>query len=362
LKLYQNVTPGEVPGLIRRHWSPDTVFLHYTGSMFGMGCSALSKEAVDRVDELKQRPGKKGFIILIPHISWLEKLKIRSSIFEVKLMEQYWPGNVTFLLPTEDENLAYLARHGKIAVRVPYQPMLQELISAIGEPIISTSINKAGMPFMTDMMEIKKKLPDWFDLGFVPTKKQMQNEMEPSTIIEFIDHQLKCHREGSVPFFEIRESYEHPLILFTCTGNICRSPIAEYVARQLFTELEMPYRTASAGIINNGVPISRYSLQVLMEHQINASEHFSRVLNRSMISSSWLILTMEVQQKVFLRNMYPQYAYKIHALNEFTGFEGSIEDPFEKELEVYRDTYDNIQEKIEILVNILIEIDQRFIT
>lgn len=327
-----------------------------------MGCSAYRKEAVNRIDDLKLRSYNKGFIILIPDLTWLEPMGIRRPLFEVKLMEQYWPGNVTFILPVENEKLAQITRQGKVAVRVPNQPMLQELIRAIGEPIISTSVNMAGMPFMKDLSEIRKKVPDWFDLGFIPSKKEIKREMEPSTVIEFVDDGLKCHREGSVPFYEIRESYRQPLILFTCTGNICRSPIAEYLARKQFTDLEMPYRAASAGMINNGVPISRYSLQVLMEHQINASEHFSRVVTKNHISSSWLVLTMELQQAIFLRNLYPQYAYKIFSLNEFTGFEGSIEDPFEKEIDDYRITFDIIQERINILVNRLVDMDQRIIT
>lgn len=344
--------------MIRKQWFPEAILLHYTGNMFGMGCSAFHKEIIDKIDLLKQRPVKKGYIILIPDITWLEQLHIKPTLFETKLLEQYWPGNVTFILHSEDERISHLAKHEKVAVRVPYQPVLRELISSIGEPIVSTSVNKAGMPFMTDVSEIKKKLASWFDLGFLPSKRDMTRETEPSTVIEFHGHHLKCHREGSVPFFEIRESYEHPQILFTCTGNICRSPMAEYVSRTLFEELEMPYKVASAGMVNTGVPISRNSLQVLMENQINASQHFSRVLSKSHISSSWLILTMEVQQRVFLRNLYPQYAYKIFALNEFTGFEGNVDDPYEKGIEDYRQTYEIIKERIEILVNILLEIDQ----
>jgi tRNA threonylcarbamoyl adenosine modification protein (Sua5/YciO/YrdC/YwlC family) len=361
LKLYQNVSPGEIQSLIRKLWFPEATFLHYTGNMFGIGCSAFYKEIVDKIDMLKQRPFKKGYIILIPDISWLEKLQIKLTLFETKLIEQYWPGNVTFILHCEDERITHIIKHGKIAIRVPYQPMLQELIATVGEPVVSTSVNKAGMPFMTDINEIKKKVSKWFDLGFIPSKRDMAKETEPSTVIEFHGHQLKCHREGTVPFYEIKESYEHPRILFTCTGNICRSPIAEFIARTSFTELEMPYQVASAGMINTGVPISKYSLQVLMENKINASEHFSRIISKGHLSSSWLILTMEVQQMVFLRNLYPQYAYKIFSLNEFTGYEGDIEDPYEKEIEDYRLTYDIIKDRIDVLIDILVDIDQKFI-
>jgi hypothetical protein len=119
--------------------------------------------------------------------------------------------------------------------------MIRRMINLVGEPIVSTSINLSNLPPESDLNRIKERYASWFDLGIIPNPKRLDPNPEPSTIIEFLDkddpgnvahtEDIKCIREGSIPFYEVKQAFNRPTIMFLCTANICRSPIAE----KLFT-------------------------------------------------------------------------------------------------------------------------------
>ena len=95
--------------VIRKKVKKDDVFIHYTGNMFGIGCSVFSQSAINRIKELKQREGKKGLIVLLENRSWLEEYNIPVSIKMNRLLQQYWPGELTLILPDPRNNFKNLS-------------------------------------------------------------------------------------------------------------------------------------------------------------------------------------------------------------------------------------------------------------
>ncbi|MBT3169731.1 MAG: protein tyrosine phosphatase [Candidatus Cloacimonetes bacterium] len=309
----------------------DAIFLHYTGNMFGIGCSAFCQNAITKIDVFKNRQNKSGYIVLIPKIEWLEKYNAIISAKMKRIMQQFWPGNLTIILPTND------ARFGleKVAFRIPTDKFLRDFIEEFGEPIVSTSINRSGEDAMIDLQEIEKL--DWFDFAILP-KNEMKITQYPSTIID----DFFCIREGSIPFAQIERVYLKPQILFVCTGNICRSPMAEYLAKQL-----SQYRIKSAGFLESGNEISENSRLILKENGIDASKHLSTQISQKIIDETWLILTMTENHKKQLLTLSPNAIYKTFTLSEYTGFKGDIADPYKKDLATYRETFEAIKKRIE---------------
>ncbi|GAB4472632.1 MAG: low molecular weight protein arginine phosphatase [Anaerolineales bacterium] len=126
-------------------------------------------------------------------------------------------------------------------------------------------------------------------------------------------------------------------VLFVCTANMCRSPMAQGLFQaQLGVNLD-GWRVESAGIAAvEGVPASQKTLQVLSERGIDLSVHRSQQIDRYLMEQFDLILVMEHRHKHVLQSQYPQFASKVYLLSEMVGEETEIDDPVGGTLEDYR--------------------------
>jgi tRNA threonylcarbamoyl adenosine modification protein (Sua5/YciO/YrdC/YwlC family) len=359
VKLFNNPGSKELDKIIQKNWKPDSTFLHHTGHMFGIGCRLSSKAGLERINRLKQRTDKTGYIVLIHDIDWLYQQNVEIPASLHLILSQYWPGNLTVIIPVDNPIFENVVYNGKVAFRVPYDKLLRDTIERLGEPIISTSINLSGVQPATDLDDIQKRFENWFDLGILSGKTQTS---EPSTIVEYVDKdldgrpvppQLKCIRESSIPFYLIKQSFTNPIILFVCMGNICRSPIAEYLFNHYSKERNLSFTAKSVGLMDSGSPISLNSLELLAEKNINATEHTSRKVNPEILAESWLVLTMEEYHRNVIRMHFPEAAHKIFTLKEFTGDKGDVEDPYGSSLDNYRITFDQIETSVRKLIDIL---------
>lgn len=351
MKIYRNLEK------FLRNWqnraeNEHPIFVHHTGAMFGIGALVSDRLAIERINRLKHRDSSKKYIVLFANHDWLAKYHIKTSTAINRLTQQLLPGEVTFVLPCEDDRLAHLTYNGKIAFRIPSSQFLREAIKKLGEPIISTSINMSNEQPINDLKEIEAM--NWADFALVPPFIS-EGSHTSSTIIAFEDEQPICLREGSVSFEMIQRSYREPLVMFICSGNICRSPMAEYYFRQRSKERKLPLRTTSAGFIDTASTISEHSQTVLGEDGIDSSDHFSKLINEDLTKEAWLILTMTKQHKADYLKMYPNIAHKIFTLSEYLseadcGHQGDIEDPYGLDIYFYRQTYKTIKCYIDELI------------
>ncbi|GAB1467354.1 hypothetical protein MASR2M64_00190 [Candidatus Cloacimonadota bacterium] len=329
--------------------------LHWTGSMWGIGCRLSSIEAIERINHLKQRPDKHGYIALLPDMAALDFSKVPSAL--KPLLEQYWPGNLTVVFDYDDPVYKDIAVNGKVAFRIPTDPLLRAFITLLKEPLISTSINVSGLPPEENYSRIERNYESWFDFALLPAPKEISNETTHSTIVEYVRakeaksttpiDELKCLREGSVPFYEIKQSFKLPLVMFVCTANICRSPIAEKLFRAMIRKENLAFASDSCGLIEGGHNISLSSMQLLLERGIiEAQEHVSKQVTPQMVNASWLVLTMEERQRNWLREQNPNCGQKILTLNEIVGESGDIVDPYGSDLESYRKTFMLIEDRL----------------
>lgn len=338
-----------------RKINKDKIFLHHTGGMFGIGCSAFNLQTIDIINELKQRKSGKGLIVLLADRSWLEKYGITVSPQMNRLLQQYWAGELTVILPDAQNKFKHISVDGQVAFRLPGDPFLQDFIRTFQDPIISTSINLSGETPVDDLNEIRKKYRNWFDLEILPSELPKGN-LKPSTIIKEAEGKLVLLREGSIEFAEIERSWQKPRILFVCTANICRSPMAHYYFQWKIEELQLSYEVRSAGFLQSNIRISQNSYETLLENNINASAHLSTQLSEDVIRQSWLILTMTKNHKLSLIEHFPTAENKTFTLSEFTGFQQDIDDPYGLDIFYYRQTFEKIQKRIDILVEKLMNL------
>jgi len=131
-------------------------------------------------------------------------------------------------------------------------------------------------------------------------------------------------------------------ILFVCTGNTCRSPMAQAMAAQLLGE---KFDVISAGLMampNSAA--SAHAIAVMNERNIDLSKHKSQLVTEALIKESDLILTMTTSHKEALLQ---SAGNKVHTLGEYAGSNTSVSDPFGGDLKVYRACADEIYELLE---------------
>lgn len=140
-------------------------------------------------------------------------------------------------------------------------------------------------------------------------------------------------------------------ILFICSGNTCRSPMAEALLIDQVKNRNIQVK--SAGIsASNGDQISIYVRSILQEKNIVHS-HRSQRINSELILWANLILTMTKTQKYLLLAMFPQMAKQIFTLKEYIGEKENldIEDPYDSDLSEYRKCAEEIEESLNCLLN-----------
>lgn len=121
-----------------------------------------------------------------------------------------------------------------------------------------------------------------------------------------------------------------PHLLFICTANICRSPVAEAYFRQQAERKGLEdWQTSSAGTWAEYVRgASRHSVDLMAEQGIDISGHRSRMVDESILAEADLVLTMGGGHAEALRIEFPKYAAKIHLLSEMVGPGYDISDPY----------------------------------
>lgn len=127
-------------------------------------------------------------------------------------------------------------------------------------------------------------------------------------------------------------------ILFVCTGNICRSPMAEGLLKKMAHDNQWVLEAQSAGLAAfNGVPATQEAIEACQEKGIDISTHQSQPLSKALVLESTLILTMTDKQKESILRKMPQLADKVSLLSDFAG-KGieDVEDPVGQSVEVYR--------------------------
>jgi tRNA threonylcarbamoyl adenosine modification protein (Sua5/YciO/YrdC/YwlC family) len=177
------------------------VIAYPTGTVIGFGCDLMNKRAVEKLQQIKGAKKGKPFSFLCADLSDVSRYAhVSDSVY--RLMRRLVPGDYTFVLPATKE-VPKLSRDPKrrtVGIRVPTNPIPVAIIRALGNPIISTSAQRAGETFASndpeEVAEHFKQLDLVIDGGM--------GGLSPSTVLAFdSDGHITVLREGSGPIDDL---------------------------------------------------------------------------------------------------------------------------------------------------------------
>ncbi len=163
-----------------------------TDTIYGIVANASNRQAVERMYALKSREKKPGTLIAA-NLEQIVKLGLKKRYLTV--VEDYWPGPVTVVVPTSTHDTDYLDQGvGSLAVRVIDDPKIIELLEKTG-PLITSSANHPGEAPANTIAEAKQYFGDQVDFY---TDGGDLSGRKPSTILRVVDDTIEILREGAV--------------------------------------------------------------------------------------------------------------------------------------------------------------------
>lgn len=174
-----------------------------TETVYGLGADALNPLAVVRIFEVKNRPRFDPLIVHIADFSSVEKLCSPVDERARKLMEKFWPGPLTLVLPkTQVVPDIVTAGFPTVAIRMPAHPVALRLIEEAGTPIAAPSANPFGYLSPTTAEHVREQVGKKVDLILDGGKCPIGVE---STVIELTGKEPLLLRPGGLPIEEIEK-------------------------------------------------------------------------------------------------------------------------------------------------------------
>ncbi len=198
----QNKTSAATVERVASIWRAGGIVAFPTETVYGLGAHAFDEKAVERIFAAKQRPAWDPVIVHVSDGLPLGRLVADVSDAARALMEAFWPGPLTLLLPRgPDVPDAVTAGRSLVGVRVPSHPVARLLISAAGMPIAAPSANSFGRPSPTTAAHVLEDLDGRIDaiVDGGPTWHGVE-----STVVDASQSPLIVYRPGAVTLEALR--------------------------------------------------------------------------------------------------------------------------------------------------------------
>jgi len=313
-----------------------------TETVYGLAALPYADLAVEKLRYIKNRYETKQFSFCIHSIEQAEQLVGDISPFAYKLMNKFWPEPLTLVLDAR--------QGGTVGLRIPDHPVAQLLLKEIGEPVFAPSANFAGEKAPVNAQEVLKALDKKIDVLIDSGESKLKVS---STVCKVTGDGFEILRHGAVTQEMINGVLKTKEVLFVCTGNSCRSAMAEGLMKKMVEGSENIHVVSGGVAAFEGMPASKEAIIVMQRLGVDISAHKARRVTDLMLKQADFILVMEQGHKQHILKRVSGLNKKVFLLKEFSRDKSgglSIQDPIGMSMDFYERVAGELQKSIEGLV------------
>ena len=288
-----------------------------TETVYGIACR-VKTDSLARLNDIKGRDRTKYYTLHIGQKNNVKKYVPTIGLRAEKLIRNAWPGPLTIVFELdhtdidkqkkklEREFFKSLYKNNCIGIRCPDNPIATMLLLAANSPVVAPSANIAGQSPAVDAEKVLAQLSGQIELLLDAGPCKYKNS---STVVKIGKMGIEILRPGVYSQAQL-DAMSAVKFLFVCTGNTCRSPMAEGIFRKYLAEKlqckvddldKIGYIIYSGGVMDTaGVPASAEAIAACAAKGIDLIAHRNQGLSKELIEESDLIFAMERmhQQKI----------------------------------------------------------------
>ena len=284
-----------------------------TETVYGLAARADDPSAVQRLCELKGRDPHSSLTWHAHDRGVVERFEPLRPLAR-RLAARYWPGPLTLVLQGVPAGLEHVASDGWTGVRIPAHPATLAFIEALDFPVVLSSANRHGAAPLTRAEDVRELFGGALALVVDGGASRLG---ESSGVLRLGRGAFELLREGILRLDELRRT-AGLRIAFVCTGNTCRSPIAEALARAgLAARLgadgparkgveHFGFELASFGMMaETGAPAAPLAIEYLSGRGIDLGAHRARVATLEVLARFDHVFAMTLGHLDALRSLLP---------------------------------------------------------
>lgn len=332
-----------------------------TETVYGLAASALNESAVEHLYKIKGRDDSSPIAISVPSRDAAEDFHCEVSGLARRLTHRCWPGPLTVAVPCPIDRSAVgqlpasvqsriIGEHGCVGFRVADHRVVAHIHRFLAAPLLLTSANLSGAKNVCEAGSIDSSVLDQVPLLLDDGPTRYGG---PSTVARVLGNRMKILREGVIERAAMNQ-FVKPVIAVVCTGNTCRSPMAETLFREKLSQklgCEDAVRVLSAGVAAAaGSGASPQAVEVMGNRGLDLTGHASRPLDESVMNVADLVLTLTRGHRAAILAAWPNMHDRVFTLRRDGG---DVSDPVGMPTEVYEQCAQQIESELDSWIEAL---------